>query len=334
VRWVRKELANGEILYKDLEKSYILTSLCYNSINMNRTDITFNSQDSRCAAWLYYPDGDGPYPCVILASGFGAIREMHLRAYAERFVHSGLAALVFDYRHFGASAGEPRQLLDIKQQLADWAAAVSYARMLDGIDPERIALWGTSFSGGHVIEVAARDHHIAAVVAQVPFVDGITTAFFQGFRHILQSLAAGVRDELRHLRGLSPYYIKTVGAPGTLAAITSPGAAKSYYSAVPADLQWENSVAARVLLHTAFYRPFKAAPRVQCPLLICTCAYDLLTPPKPAILASQLAPQGELRSYKGEHFDMYTGEIFEQAVSDQCRFLTRHLLEIKSPLLP
>src|SRR6516162_6357646 len=101
---------------------------------MNRTDVTFNSQGSHCAAWLYRPASTGPYPCVILAGGFGAIREMHLPAYAERFVQAGMAALVFDYRHFGASPGEPRQRLDIKQQLADWTAAISYARTLDDID--------------------------------------------------------------------------------------------------------------------------------------------------------------------------------------------------------
>lgn len=297
---------------------------------MNRTDIKFNSQGSHCAAWLYHPHSSGPHPCVILASGFGATRQMHSDLYAQHFVQAGLAALVFDYRHFGASEGEPRQLLDIKQQLTDWAAAVSYARTLDNIDPQRIALWGTSFSGGHVIEIAALDPHIAAVISQVPFVDGIATALAQGFRHILQSLIAGVRDELHQLRGQSPYYIKTVGASGTLAAITSPGAEESYHAAAPEDSQWENRVAARILLHTALYCPIKAAPRVQCPLLICICEHDLLTPPKPAIHTSRLAPQGELRCYKGGHFDMYTGEVFEQAVSDQCRFLTQHLLEMKS----
>jgi uncharacterized protein len=122
---------------------------------MNRIDVAFNSQGVHCAAWLYRPDGPGPHPCVILANGFGAIREMRLPAYAERFAQAGLAVLIFDYRHFGASEGEPRQLLDIKQQLADWAAAISYVRGLDDIDPERIALWGTSFSGGHVIETSS-----------------------------------------------------------------------------------------------------------------------------------------------------------------------------------
>jgi fermentation-respiration switch protein FrsA (DUF1100 family) len=76
-------------------------------------------------------------------------RDQRLDAFAERFARAGLAALVFDYRHFGDSQGEPRQLLDIGRQLADWRAAIGYARTVDGIDPARIALWGSSFSGGH-----------------------------------------------------------------------------------------------------------------------------------------------------------------------------------------
>ena len=292
---------------------------------MMKIDVTFDSQEGHCAAWLYYPDVSGPYPCVILAPGLGAIREMRLHAYAEHFVQAGLAALVFDYRHFGASSGEPRQLIDIKQQLADWVAAVSYARTLASIDPERIALWGTSFAGGHVIEIAARDRRIAAVVAQVPFIDGLANIRALAFRQLLRLTSAGMRDELRRLRRQLPYYVKLVGAPGTLAAITDPGAEAGYLSVVPPDAHWENSVAARVLLHIGFYRPINAAARVQCPLLICICDRDLLTPPQPAILASRLAPQGELHCYKGRHFDIYTGDLFEQAVSDQCHFLTWHL---------
>jgi uncharacterized protein len=293
---------------------------------MNRIDVAFDSQRVHCAAWLYRPDGQGPHPCVILAHGFGAIREMRLSGYAERFAQAGLAALVFDYRHFGASEGEPRQLLDIKQQLSDWAAAISYVRGLDGIDAERIALWGTSFSGGHVIEIAARDRRIAAVVAQVPFMDGLANARTLGFHHVLQPMAAGMRDELRQLRRQTPYYVKLVGAPGTLAAITNPGAEEGYRSVVPPGICWENSVAARVLLRVGFYRPVKAAAHVQCPLLICICEGDLLTPLQPAIKASRLAPCGELRRYQGGHFDLYAGESFEQAVTDQCHFLTQHLL--------
>ena len=99
--------------------------------------------------------GGGPAPCIVLAHGFGALKEGRLDAYAERFAAAGYAALVFDYRHFGESEGEPRQLLDVRRQHEDWHAAVAFARGADGVDPERVALWGSSFSGGHVIHVAA-----------------------------------------------------------------------------------------------------------------------------------------------------------------------------------
>src|SRR3954453_11513502 len=115
---------------------------------MRREDIEFHSGGNTCAAWLYRPEGDEPHPIVVLAHGFGGVREARLWAYAERFADAGIAALVFDYRGFGGSSGEPRQLLSIPRQLDDWRAALSFARGLDGIDPGRVAAWGTSFSGG------------------------------------------------------------------------------------------------------------------------------------------------------------------------------------------
>jgi dienelactone hydrolase len=86
---------------------------------MQRSDVTFESAGTRCAAWLYRPveSGGGPAPCVVLAHGFSGVRDQRLDAYAERFAQAGLAALVFDYRYFGDSDGEPRQLLDIRRQL-------------------------------------------------------------------------------------------------------------------------------------------------------------------------------------------------------------------------
>ena len=100
-----------------------------------RTDSPFRSGGLECAAWLYQPEGQGPHPCVVMAHGFSAVREQRLDAYAERFAAAGLAVLVFDYRHFGASQGEPRQLLSIARQLADWRAAVAHARNLPDVDP-------------------------------------------------------------------------------------------------------------------------------------------------------------------------------------------------------
>src|ERR1700758_1810159 len=111
-----------------------------------RLDLAFPSSGDECRAWLFLPDAERP-PLVILGHGLGGTREAGLEPYARRFADAGIAALAFTYRHFGASDGEPRQLLDIERQLGDWAAALAYARSLDANDGERVALWGTSFGG-------------------------------------------------------------------------------------------------------------------------------------------------------------------------------------------
>ncbi|OPZ25163.1 MAG: Alpha/beta hydrolase family protein [Deltaproteobacteria bacterium ADurb.BinA179] len=109
----------------------------------NRENVQFASGGLKCSGWLYRARG-GPRPCVVLAHGFGGTREMRLGAYAEAFVEAGYHALVFDYRHFGDSEGEPRQILDIKRQHEDWRAALRFARGIGGVDPEKMILWGTS----------------------------------------------------------------------------------------------------------------------------------------------------------------------------------------------
>ena len=113
---------------------------------MKRDDTTFPSGDSDCAAWLYRPayiesDDSSPRPSVVMAHGLGGVKEMRLDAFAERFTEAGYLCLVFDYRHFGASGGPPRQLLSVRRQREDWKAAVTHARTIDGADPERVIVW-------------------------------------------------------------------------------------------------------------------------------------------------------------------------------------------------
>ena len=124
-----------------------------------RDDIAFTSGGQRIAAWLYHPatDDSARMPCVVMAHGFAGVKEARLDAFAERFAAAGLACLVFDYRHFGASGGEPRQLFDIGHQREDWRSALRYARSLASVDTRAIGLWSTSFGGGHALELAAVD---------------------------------------------------------------------------------------------------------------------------------------------------------------------------------
>src|SRR5512139_822290 len=111
-----------------------------------RADVVFDSHGTPCRAWHYVPDGAAAaHPCVVMAHGFGGTRDASLEPYALRFAAAGMHVLLFDYRHFGASDGEPRQLLSVKRQLQDYAAAVAFARSLPGVDAARVAVWGTSF---------------------------------------------------------------------------------------------------------------------------------------------------------------------------------------------
>jgi uncharacterized protein len=298
---------------------------------VTRSDVGFESSGTRCAAWLYRPDAEEPVPCVVLAHGFSGVRQQRLDAFAERFAGAGLAALVFDYRHFGASEGEPRQLLDVKRQLADWQAAIAYARTLAGIDADRIALRGTSFIGGHVIATAAGDARVAAAISQAPFIDGLLQLRSFPPQHVLRLTAAGLRDELQAVRGGSPHMIKSVGAPGSLAVMTSPDAEPGFRALNPPGFAWHDEVAARICTRVALYRPGRQAKDVQCPWLVCVADYDQVTPPELALQAAARAPRAEVRQYPIGHFDIYLGEWFERAVRDQTAFLRGHLLGEAAP---
>jgi fermentation-respiration switch protein FrsA (DUF1100 family) len=289
-----------------------------------RLDVAFSSAGDECRGWLFMPDTERP-PLVILGHGLGATREFGLEPYARRFADAGIAALAFTHRHFGDSGGEPRQLLDIERQLADWAAALAYARGLDGIDGERIALWGTSFGGGHVIEAAARDGAVAAVVSQCPFTDGLAGVRAASPRSLARAVVPALRDELARVRNKPPVRIPLVGPDGSAALMTSPDSEPGYRALIPPGIQFENGVSARFINHVGLYRPGRLARKVSAPILFCICDKDAVAPPEAALRYAATAPRGEVKRYPVGHFDIYRGEPFEQAARDQTEFLVRHL---------
>src|SRR5438067_9850405 len=226
-----------------------------------RRDVAFNSSGDECRAWLFMPDAERP-PLVILGHGLGATREYGLEPYAQRFAEAGIASLVFTYRHFGDSGGQPRQLLDIERQLGDWAAALAYARNLEGIDGERIALWGTSFGGGHVIEAAARDGAVTAVVSQCPFTDGLAATRAASPRSLVRALVPALRDELARIRHKPPVLVPLVGPPGSTALMTSPDSEAGYQALIPPGVDFQGGVSARFINRVGLYRPGRSATKV------------------------------------------------------------------------
>jgi dienelactone hydrolase len=295
------------------------------------SDVVFTSGGVDCAADLYRPDhATGAVPCVVVGHGFSGTKGL-ARVYAERFAAAGVAVLVFDYRHFGASGGEPRQIGDVDKQREDYHAAVRFARTAPGIDPERIALWGTSLSGGHVIAVAADDPRVAAVVAQVPLLDARRTGrtTWQRLRRALSHsalklfLAAG-RDALRAVRSRPPYLAYVVGQPGEPAVFPDPQVAAIFAELGGEAVGWRNAFAPRFLFGLPRYRP-GTAERLRMPLLVCVADHDLEASPDFAAEVAQRAPHGEVRHYPVGHFDVYLEPVRSQVIADQIAFLRIHL---------
>jgi len=248
-----------------------------------------------------------------------------LDAYAERFAKAGIAALAFTYRHFGDSGGQPRQLLSIKRQLADWDAAIAWVKDRHDIDSTRMAVWGSSFGGGHAITVASRHPELRAAVSQCPFTDGVASALALGPGASLKVLPLVARDLAAKVRGRAPVTIPLAGAPGSVALMNAPDALPGYQALLPPRMTFRNEAAARVAPTIMAYRPGRAAKKIKFPILFCVSNTDSVTPPAQTLRYARTAPRGEIRRYDAGHFEFYLGEAFERLVRDQVDFLTRHL---------
>jgi pimeloyl-ACP methyl ester carboxylesterase len=283
-----------------------------------RAEVRIPSHGEQLAAYLYRPAAAGPVPCVVMAHGFSGTRDDALPGYAEAFSDAGFAVVLFDYRHFGASTGRPRQLLDIAGQQDDYRAVVGWARRAEGIDPERIVLWGSSFSGGHVIDVAATDPRIAAVISQAPYTDSLPVIRRMPPGNLVRAVGAALRDQSGALLGRAPVLIPAVGPPGTFAAMTESDALPGFTAMVPPESLWRNEIAARVMLALPLFRPVRSAERLGMPVLFCVCDTDTTTPPGSTLTAAGRAPRGRLRRYPYGHFAIYADP---QVKADQVAFL-------------
>jgi|TARA_R110002073_G_scaffold11861_1_gene53378 cephalosporin-C deacetylase-like acetyl esterase len=295
---------------------------------LQREDLAFESHGTECRGYLYRPENaSGDVPCIVMGHGFAATRDSGLAPFAEAFAAAGYAAFVFDYRHFGASGGHPRQLLVPEKELQDWQSAINFVRELDGIHAGEIALWGTSFGGGLVTVAAARDGNVQAIIAQCPMMDGAASVMsvigYAGLGMGLKLTAHGTLDILRAGLGMSPHYIASAGRPGEVAAMSASDCYDGYSALLPKGAP--NKVAARVAATLMLFRPISVAAKVRCPALVLICDTDTVAPPASAEKAAAKMPHAEVKHYAVGHFDIYQGEAREESLRDQLAFLQRHL---------
>jgi pimeloyl-ACP methyl ester carboxylesterase len=290
----------------------------------------FMSKGIRCDGDLLLPEGATRPPVVIMAHGLAAQKNFGLMPYAERFVKRNMAVFLFDYRTFGKSDGTPRQIVDPFRHLEDWKAAVSHVRRMPEIDCGRIALWGSSFAGGHVIAVAADDDKITAVVSQVPFVSGAASIKMKSISDILKSTVYGLYDLIRNTLGLTPHYSPVIARQGSFAAMNSEESYDGFMSIVGNDSKWENKLTSRAFVKMAFYNPAGRAKKVKVPVLIIAAKDDSLIPIAETKIFAGRLKRCELVVMDCKHFEPYTGDTFLKYIDTQVTFLEKHLIQKKS----
>lgn len=271
--------------------------------------------------------GPAGRPCVVMAHGFGATQDSGLFDFAAALADAGTDVVTFDYRHFAQSSGQPRQLVSLSRQIADYHAVIAHARALPGVDAARIVAWGVSLSGGHVIRVAAEDARLAGVISLTPAADGlpVVTNMLRtlGPRYLGRVMARGARDVVAGLLRRPPVLMPIVAPPGELAGLTADGAADGMRDI--AGPTWRNEFAARVVLDMGAYRPITSAARVNCPALVQIGDLDRTAPPE-AAAAAATRMRATVHHYPCDHFDVYPRQPWhERVVRDQVAFLRRIL---------
>jgi pimeloyl-ACP methyl ester carboxylesterase len=300
--------------------------------SQNPPEISIDSQGVPLGAWHLRAEsealtGPGGRPCVVMGHGFAGTRDAGLLPFARRFAAAGLDVIVFDYRGFGGSGGSPRQHVSHWKHREDYRAAIAAARSLDGVDPGRIVLWGSSYSGGHVLPVAVRDGRIAAVISQGAAMDGMKAVLeivrYAGAAQLARLGWHAGRDFARAALRRKPHLITVVGPPGSLAVITAPGALEGYGNIT--GPMFRNEMLARGIPGIALNRPVRVAGRLSCPALIVLAEQDNIAPVSAVRAVAHAAPDAELVELPCGHFDLYVGEIFERSVAAQVEFLQRRL---------
>jgi uncharacterized protein len=222
-----------------------------------RTDIDFNAEGATLRGWLYRP-GAAPAsaPVIVMAHGFSAVKEMYLDRFAEVFAGAGFAVVVFDHRNFGASDGQPRQEMNPWQQIEDYRHAITYASSLPGVDPNRVGVWGTSYSGGHVLVVAATDRRVKCVVAQVPTVSGHDAGQRRVPANKLPALLNRfAADRQARSQGGEPALVKVIG-PAEIGPVFSQQDAIDWFSQGSRIApNWRNEVTLRTIEWFRAYEP-------------------------------------------------------------------------------
>ncbi len=285
------------------------------------------------------PDVEPPWPVVVMSRGFGVVRAMALPAVADVIAEAGIAVLSYDHRNLGASDGVPRQEIDPYAQLGDARDVMSLAQHLPGVNAERLGIWGTSYSGGHVLVLAATDARVRAVVSQVPTISGSTNASRRATAEAIDAArAAFAADRAARLAGAAATTVPN--APDVTDADLAHDGDDLERTALGNDLQawmratppgdldgFVNELTLRSHELYATYEPGSYITRIApTPLLVVCAGHDTVTPTDEILRAyGEAREPKQLLLLPGGHCDVY-GPQRSAAAAAARDFFAEHLV--------
>ncbi|KAB8278291.1 Alpha/Beta hydrolase protein, partial [Aspergillus minisclerotigenes] len=304
---------------------------------MPRDNIEFQTADHvTLRGWFFCPPikaTETRLPCLVMSHGFSALKEMELDTFAEYFTQNlPISCLVYDNRGFGDSdtkAGQPRHEILPSQQTSDISDAITYAQSRADVDPDRIGIWGSSYSGGHVLWVGAVDRRVKVVLSHVPYTDG-----WQNINRLMRpDMMEAVNksfqeDRLARAAGKPAATMKVVDEdPLKPSALPTPDSYQ-FFSAWEAKSNWKNEVTLKSLEAAREYYPSAHISRISpTPLLMTVADNDFIIPTDLILEAySRAREPKKLEIFPGGHFDGYDGKGFERIAPVQVDFLKEHLV--------
>ena len=285
--------------------------------------IIFKSKGLNCSGLFYLPDNysatdDVKLPAIAMAHGMGTTKEVGLPQFAERFADAGFAVLIFDFRNLGESEGTPRGQIFAEDQQEDYRNAITWLQLQSQIDPERIGVWGFSFSGGHVLQIAAFDRRIKCVVAQVPAVSGFLAAQRSNTPSDLYGVGMMLsQDRIRRYETGEVNYLPFVAPPGQPCFFPSSEEAREFFEAaqVASEGRFENRITFESLERLSYFEPAVRIDAISpTPLRMILAKKDFLVPTDIALAAYARAHEPKsLVFLEGGHLGKSEGEDFETA---------------------
>jgi uncharacterized protein len=270
-------------------------------------DVEFSSEGATLRGWLTVPTGAGPHPAVVVTGGFGGVKEVFLHHnYPQVFADAGFVVLNYDHINCGTSDGTPRQELDPIKQQRGYKDAITFLAGHPDVDDQRIGIWGTSYSGGHVLAVAASDRRVRCVVSQAMTISGRDNTIARNSPAAVVDLYRGfAEDRLARQRG---------EAPAVVQAFADDSDSVRFIRSLPPEYveNWKNEITLRSWELYAEYEPAAFIERVSpTPLLMIIPTGDTMTPATDALAAYNRALEPKkLVTVEGDHYAVYS-EAFE-----------------------